>query len=249
MADRDRPPMTKVEICISSDKFDYIYPSVSAAYEGGAATVELCASMQFEGLTPMRDQIAEARRAFRGRQGLMVMVRPREGDFCYSAQEFALMHEQIVMAAEAGADGVVFGVLNERDLTVDISGLRALVKVSHSHQLKTTFHRAFDATPDVFRALHTLMDEGVDRVLTNGNPWGSSLSALHGLSTLQQVIKVAEGKIGVVIGGGVTLANVRTLLENLPNNFDNISVHTHSAALKNGLADVELVKVLVNNII
>ena len=42
-----------------------------------------------------------------------VMIRPRGGDFMYSPIEFDVMKEDLCMLKEAGADGFVFGLLNQ----------------------------------------------------------------------------------------------------------------------------------------
>lgn len=42
---------------------------------------------------------------------VFVMIRPRGGDFLYSDEEFEVMKEDIKIMKEAGADGVVFGIL------------------------------------------------------------------------------------------------------------------------------------------
>lgn len=39
------------------------------------------------------------------------MIRPRGGDFLYSVDEFEVMKEDIKALKEAGADGMVFGIL------------------------------------------------------------------------------------------------------------------------------------------
>ena len=102
--------MIPVEICINSDNLTNVRQAVEVAYRGGASRVELCAAMQSHGLTPDPVHIHAARAAFHARPGLMVMIRPRAGDFSYTRAELDLMHRQIHEAAQAGADGVVFGV-------------------------------------------------------------------------------------------------------------------------------------------
>ena len=67
------------------------WEAVGAAHRGGASTVELCGAMRCEGLTPRKEQIAEARKAFGDRDGLMVMIRPRAGEFNYSQSELKVM--------------------------------------------------------------------------------------------------------------------------------------------------------------
>ena len=118
-----------VEICINCDGPQDIEDSVGAAHAGGASTVELCSAMHFDGLTPSVDQISAARLAFDNRPGLLVMIRPRQGNFLYSPKEIVAIHRQIEAAATAGADGVVFGALNEaRCLALDVC--RELIKTA-----------------------------------------------------------------------------------------------------------------------
>ena len=75
--------MIKTEICINCDSIQNMKSDVSAAYTGGASTIELCGEMQFDGLTPPKESIIVARKIFQ-RNGVMVMIRPRKGDFSYT---------------------------------------------------------------------------------------------------------------------------------------------------------------------
>lgn len=51
------------------------------------------------------------------------MIRPRTGDFFYSGAELEIMKEDIRTFRDAGADGVVFGVLL-KDGSIDIGRTR-----------------------------------------------------------------------------------------------------------------------------
>ncbi len=224
--------MVAVEICIDCTQFDLVSKAVDAAYLGGAERIELCAEMQHEGLTPIKEHIRAAREAFRRRRGLLVMVRPRKGNFCYTGKELTDMETQIAMAAEAGADGVVFGALTSNG-KIDRAALARLQIIADNYGLSTTFHRAFDVMKDYKNALSTLIDVGVNRVLTSGTPWGENKGAIDGLDRLSEIITAANGDIEVVVGGGVSAENVENILEALWQEKTPISIHAFSGAQVN----------------
>jgi copper homeostasis protein len=143
--------------------------------------------------------IASVRRAVS--IGVMVMIRPRGGDFCYSPAEFAVMQHDVRVAKELGADGVVFGILTP-DGDVDVERMATLIALARP--LQVTCHRAFDMARDPTRALEALIGLGVDRVLTSG---GES-SALEGLDRLVELTQQARGRIVVMPGGGITERNI-----------------------------------------
>ena len=105
---------------------------------------------------------------------------------------------------EHGADGIVFGILND-DGTVDVGRTRSLRERIGSRQ--AVFHRAFDVTPDPFRALEELIDLGITRVLTSGQKNG----APQGAELIKRLIEQADGRIEVLPGAGIGLDNVRQL--------------------------------------
>ena len=94
------------------------------------------------------------------------MARPRGGGFCYTEAEMAAMERDTEMAVAHGADGVVFGILEagrpHRPRRVDAAAASLI------GDREAVFHRAFDVTPDPFRALDELIDLGITRVLTSG---------------------------------------------------------------------------------
>lgn len=189
MTAEDATGRPTIEVCLDSAE------SAAAAEAGGADRVELCADLLEGGITPSAGMIAATRR--RVSIGLMVMIRPRGGDFCYSEAEVEAMLHDLVVARDLGADGVVFGCLNP-DGTIDRQLTARLIEAARP--LRVTFHRAFDMTRDPFEALETLIDLGVDRLLTSGQEPG----VLEGLDLIAELAERAGDRLIVMPGCGIT---------------------------------------------
>jgi copper homeostasis protein len=183
----------RFEICVDS------LDAALAAQAGGGDRVELCADLLEGGTTPSAGTVQLAIEALR--IPVNVIIRPRGGDFCYSAAEFEVMRRDIEMAKAWGANGVVIGILNP-DGTIDVERTRALVEAARP--LSVTFHRAFDVTCDPFEALETLIGLGVNRVLTSGQ----EPSVLEGLDLIAALVKRAGDRIIVMPGAGITERNI-----------------------------------------
>jgi len=185
------------EICVDD------VAGVRAAKTAGANRVELCGNLIEGGVTPSRGAIRQARTV--GGIGLHVMIRPRGGDFLFDDDEFEEMRADTETAKSEGADGLVIGVLLANG-SIDVARTRELIAISRP--LSVTFHRAFDMTPDPFAALETLIDLGVDRVLTSGQ----ETSALDGLPLIAELIRRFGDRIIVMPGGGITARNVERIV-------------------------------------
>lgn len=175
-----------------------------AAERGGADRVELCDNLMEGGTTPSGGCIKVARQNLR--IGLQVIIRPRGGDFLYSDTEMAVMLEDIRLAKALGADGVVIGCLTA-DGDIDVARTTALLAAARP--LNVTFHRAFDMCRDPRAALETLIQLGVERVLTSGQ----EASVIEGLEVIQELQKQAAGRIIIMPGGGLTPRNVRKVVD------------------------------------
>lgn len=186
----------KFEICVDSCE------GVRAARDAGADRVELCANLLEGGTTPSLGAIRRARTVTG--IGLHVIIRPRGGDFLYSDDEFAEMTTDILAARDEGANGVVFGLL-QSDGRVDAERSRLLIEAARP--MAVTFHRAFDMAADPFEALETLIDLGVERVLTSGQ----EESVLEGLPLITSLHQRAGDRIIVMPGGGITARNVERI--------------------------------------
>jgi copper homeostasis protein len=186
-----------VEACVDSVE------AALAAQEGGADRVELCADLLEGGITPSGGTVQLACDCLD--IPVNVIIRPRGGDFCYSDVEFEAMKRDIDLAAEAGANGVVIGILNP-DGTVDVERTGALVELARP--LSVTFHRAFDVSRDPYEALEALIGLGIDRVLTSGQ----EPSVLEGLDLIVDLVRAAGERIVVMPGGGITERNIAKIV-------------------------------------
>lgn len=174
-----------------------------AAGDGGADRVELCACRDCGGVTPSLGAVAVACR--RLAIPVHVLIRPRAGDFVYDLAEMEEMRHDIAAVREAGASGVVLGVLQD-DTTIDVKATARLV--AEARPMSVTFHKAFDATPDLEASLATLIEMGIDRVLTSGG----AATAREGVSCLGRLVEIAAGRITVMAGGAITREDIPHLV-------------------------------------
>ena len=169
------------------------------AEESGADRIELCAGPLEGGLTPSFSMISLARNILK--IPIHVMIRPREGDFLYSRLEIQSIEYDIQIMKDLGVEGVVIGILNN-DGSVDTTNLKKLVKVSSP--MNVTFHRAFDLSKDPVKSLNEITDCGARRILTSGH----KQTAPEGLDLIAKLIQLAEGKIVIMPGSGITSQNI-----------------------------------------
>ena len=191
---QDRP---KIEVCVDS------VSGALAAEAGGADRLELCANLQQGGTTPSSGLLAAVRAATQ--LPLMVMIRPRPGDFCYDDQELDVMQRDIAAALTAGATGIVIGaLLPNGDIDRRVTG--ALVAAASA---PVTFHRAFDLARDPQASLEVLIELGVERLLTSGQ----QPSASQGAANIAAWIRQVAGRLVVMPGCGVDESTIQPILK------------------------------------
>ncbi|MGB9409064.1 MAG: copper homeostasis protein CutC [Terracidiphilus sp.] len=187
-----------LELCVETLK------AAQSADRGGANRIELCDRLDIGGITPGKQLITDTLQALS--IPVHVLIRPRGGDFVYSAAEFDQMKEQLQWVKQAGAAGVALGVLLV-DRRIDVARSRELTELAHP--MKVTFHRAFDRAPNMDEALEAVISTGADCLLTSGG----APNVLAGADQLGKLVSQAGDRIHIMAGGGLRLASMVEVLE------------------------------------
>ncbi|WP_440603973.1 copper homeostasis protein CutC [Bacillus sp. GB_SG_008] len=171
---------------------------------GGGERIELITAFTEGGLTPSYALIKNVIEAVT--IPVHVMIRPHAKSFVYSKEEIELMKEDIRIAKQLGATGVVLGVLNE-DNKIDEEKLGQLLE--EVDEMNVTFHRAIDEMTDLVGNVKILRKfNKITHILTSGGQGKieDNISVLRGMN------QASEGQIQIVVGSGVTKENVQQLL-------------------------------------
>ncbi|TRZ46378.1 copper homeostasis protein CutC [Robertkochia solimangrovi] len=183
----------RTEICASS-----LRSAINAA-EAGADRIELCSELLLGGVTPSYGMIREVVRKID--IPVYVLIRPRSGNFTYTAEELEIMRNDIRMCAELGCKGVVSGVL-KKDHTIDSVATAGLMEAAG--EMDFTFHRGFDWTPDQKDAATRLVNIGCKRVLSSGG----MPSAHEGIDRLIFLDRIFMDTLTIMPGGGINERNI-----------------------------------------
>ena len=185
------------EIC--TDTVD----GIIAAEKYGVQRIELCSALSVGGLTPSFGLIQHC--AKRSMVEVHAMIRHKEGGFVYTKNDIELMKTDIKSAKKAGAHGVVFGVLNEKN---EVSKLnRELVLLAKSLGLEVTFHRAFDVVTNYKKAIEQLIVYNFDRLLTSG----LQPTAEQGLAIITYLQANFGSQIQIMAGSGINVSNAKKI--------------------------------------
>ncbi len=189
----------KIEVCCGS------YLDALAAYKGGANRVELCSSLFFGGLTPSLGSFLLTKK--KTNLEIAVMIRPREGGFYYTDDEFELMLKDGEIFIQNGADALVFGFLN-KDGTIDFDRTKKMCDMVDG-RCQTVFHKAFDvSTTALEESVIKLRQIGISRILTAGKEKTAEL----GSANIKKMIDI--GGIEILPAGNVRVYNLEALFNN-----------------------------------
>ena len=187
-----------LEVCTGS------LQSVVNAVAGGAKRIELCSALALDGLTPSIGLLEKVRALF-PQLTVHVLIRPREGDFVYTADEVEVM-ERDIRAALPYADGIVIGALTAQG-DIDMMAMRRLMRAAEGRPV--TFHRDFDVCREPLVALEQIIALGCARLLTSGQ----QPTAEKGIPLLRQLRDLADERLIIMPGGGVNAQNARLIID------------------------------------
>jgi len=210
--------------------------SALIASKSNADRIEFCADASSGGITPPLEEI-EILRASTEKE-IVIMIRPRGGDFYYSDKEFEQMKTEINAIKNLHVDGFVFGILDKNN-EIDFNRNQELIELTKPYPC--TFHRAFDRTSDALTSLEKVIDLGFKTILTSG----LRNNVDEGKYTLKTLVEKATGQITIMPGGGLRSTNI--------NEIDHVTEaeYFHSSAMINSeiadLNEINLLKNLINS--
>lgn len=173
------------------------------AEQRGANRIELCSDLANDGLTPAYELMQKTCSTLK--IPVMVMIRPRAGNFFYSEKEINQMKTEIDQAKKAGAAGVVFGLLTSEN-KIDVENTRLLAE--YAQPLPVTFHKAIDELENSVEGVSVLKKiDGIKRVLTSGG----KATAKEGAETIKKMQEKAGQNLIILVAGKVTNENLEEI--------------------------------------
>lgn len=188
----------QLEVCLDNSI------SIDVVNRHPVKRIELCSALGLDGLTPTHSLVRYAKKYAKAQ--LHAMVRPRAGDFYYTASELTQMKEEVTYFGELGFDGVVFGCLDQ-DQCLDQEAMTALIEIAQKYDMEVTLHRAIDLVPDYSATIAWCVENGVTRILTSGHAQNVELGQTH----LANAVAEYGHRIQMMAGGGVRLNNIDML--------------------------------------
>lgn len=191
-----------LEACIDTLE-DAIFAEIN-----GAKNVEVCSSLDLDGLTPSIQLVKEI--SEKTSLGQNVMIRNRGGDFSYNEQDIQTMMDQISSFRELNIKGFVFGatVIDEYGNTkLDIDNLNRIAEACSPYPL--TIHKAIDVCTDVLEECKRLKDSrnNIKFVLSSGG----KKTAEEGQDNIKAMQVILSPHINVIAAGKVTSEKVEHL--------------------------------------
>ncbi|CEP45020.1 copper homeostasis protein [[Clostridium] sordellii] len=175
----------------------------------GADRIELVSALTEGGLTPSFGLIESV--VNKVKIPVNVMIRHHAKSFVYSDEDINIMIKDIEKVKEIGANGVVFGMLDEKN---NIREEQLITLLEAAKGLDVTYHRAIDET-NVIDSIKILSKyEYITNVLTSAGKGNIE----NNIEKIKEMKKNA-GSINILLGGGLNFENIDRI-KNLTNNKD-----------------------------
>ena len=216
-----------LEACVSTKE------GLISAEKFNIQRVEICENLELDGLTPSLAFQNIAREKYNGSK--YIMIRPHARSFFYNTEHLKVMKESIKSAKNHGAEGVVFGAINDGKIDFKIN--EELLYTAHQLNLKCTFHKAIDSCNHVKQSLIELSEMGFDWVLTSGGKKNAEL----GIKNLIEMSHIPNRKIKILVGGGISPINCQK--------FNNIGIDgLHFSIDKNKIVEEKKIELIMEKI-
>lgn len=186
------------------------FTNIPGVIERGAKRIELCDNLAVGGTTPSSGVIKIATEYCSDKDvSIIVILRPRGGDFVYSIMEKAIMMQDLEEIIASHANGIAVGALTVAN-ELDKPFLEEIAKLAIANGTELAFHMAFDHIPEDKQrdALLWLGEIGFTRILTHGGPAENTIfdNAAH-IAELAEI----SPDMTIMPGGGITKDNLADL--------------------------------------
>ena len=186
------------------------FTNVPELIERGAKRIELCDNLAVGGTTPSIGVIKITAEYCSDKDAsIIVILRPRGGDFVYSLMEKAIMMRDLEEIIASHANGIAVGALTAVN-DLDKPFLEEIAKLAIANGTELVFHMAFDQIPEDKQrdALLWLGEIGFKRILTHGGPKENTIfdNAAH----IADLAKISPD-MTIMPGGGITKDNLADL--------------------------------------
>jgi copper homeostasis protein len=181
---------------------EYIATTVEDAVlieKSGADRIELVSGLTEGGLTPSYGLIEKVVSSVK--IPVNVMVRPHGQSFCYSKDDIAIMKNDIRIIQSLGANGVVFGMLEESG-NIAFNQLEELLTVTG--EMEVTFHRAIDSSQDILGSAEKLDQYKQIRTILTSGGYGDWPIRREVLLKMKECCKNTD----ILIGSGLSKDNI-----------------------------------------
>jgi copper homeostasis protein len=188
---------------------------------GGADRIELLSALHEGGITPSYGLIKAVVNAVK--IPVNIIIRPKTQGFYYSNDEIELMKQDILIAKELNANGVVLGTLDMSETMIDEHKLKSLLTVCDG--LEVIFARAIDKLKNPVAAMKILDKYPEIKSVTTSGGKGFILDNLPIIKEMNE----NAGHLKIRVGGGICFDNFAELIKETDTSY----YHVGSAAREN----------------